>query len=464
LPNLTSVLAALTLFYCLFVFHAGTSLFRDPDAGWHIRNGERILSIDAPPRTDPFSFSKSGQPWIAWEWGADVLLGAAHRLDGLRAVTVLVALAIAACLWLSFRLHFAVGGDFFLVLLFAPLSVVISSLHWLARPHVLSWLFVLAALLYAERAPARFGFRHLALIAGATALWANLHASFMLAPAIALAYATGHLFRPLLWPLDRDSEWRRARWFLCAAFAALAGTLVNPYGWRLHAHVISFLTDTSLTAHIQEFQPFHLHQPNSAPAALAIGLAAAGGVLALFQKKVAHFLIATALVVGALRVGRFVPLVALAAFPLANGAFSEALHRLASARWFAVFSRLRTREGGWSGAAFLAIAASATVIAFYSLANIQEIGFPANRFPVRAAQVVEKLPEDARLLTNDTFGSYLIYRFAGARKIFVDGRSDFYGREFMEQYLVVMQALPGWWEIARPFASPTPSFPPARSF
>ena len=148
------MLTASSLFFCLFVYDAGTVFFRDSDTGWHIRNGERILARHALPRTDPFSFSKSGQPWFAWEWGADILMGAIYRLSGLRGLTALFALAIAAGIWLCCRLHAAAGGDYFILALLAPLTVTASSLHWLARPHVLSWLFLLAALLYAERAPA----------------------------------------------------------------------------------------------------------------------------------------------------------------------------------------------------------------------------------------------------------------------------------------------------------------------
>jgi hypothetical protein len=57
----------------------------------------------------------------------------------------------------------------------------------------------------------------------------------------------------------------------------VGGSLANPYGWQIHADVVSFLTDASLTSDIPEFEPFHIHQPGAAPVALSRGLAAAGG-------------------------------------------------------------------------------------------------------------------------------------------------------------------------------------------
>jgi hypothetical protein len=315
----------------------------------------------------------------------------------LRGLTALFALAIAAGMWLCCRLHDAAGGDYFILALLAPLTVTTASLHWLARPHVLSWLFLLAALLYAERAPARFGPRQLALIAGGAALWANLHASFFLAPVVFITYTAAHFFRPLLWPLNRNSEWARARWYLWASLASLAGSLLNPYGWRLDAHVFSFLTDTELTSLISEFQSFNFQQPVAPAVATALGLSVAGAVLALSQKKLADALLIALFLWGGLRSGRVLPLVALAALPLANGAFTEALHGVRGLRWelqralervLAYSARLRALDRKFNGAAFLAGAALLALLALASPAYSAKIAFPPKRFPVSASQSI----------------------------------------------------------------------------
>src|SRR5207302_10830997 len=78
-PDVALVAACVTLFYCLFLFQGYQKLFRDSDAGWHIRNGEAILGTGALPHTDPYSFTRAGQPWFAWEWLSDVVSGALHR-------------------------------------------------------------------------------------------------------------------------------------------------------------------------------------------------------------------------------------------------------------------------------------------------------------------------------------------------------------------------------------------------
>ena len=460
LPNLAAMIAAATLIYCLFVFGGGERLFRDSDSGWHIRNGEWILDHRALPRSDPYSFSKAGAPWVAWEWGSDALMAGAYRADGLRGVGVLFALAIALCSWMWCRLSFDAGGDFFLTALFAAPMITTMSLHWLARPHVLSWVFALGAVWWAERVTGRGGWKQLAVIAAVAALWANLHASFFLAPAIGAIYAAAHFLRPLLWTLDAAAERAKARWFAYAALAGLAGSLLNPYGWRLHAHVLSYLWNDELTSRIAEFQSFNFHEKDAIQVALAMGLAAIGGMIALRQGKLAQFLLAAVLVWGALRSARVIPLVALLLLPLANAAFTEAIGgardlRVALQRRLnavLAYSRgLRRIDRTLSGAVFTGAVVLLSMLALRSPALAAGIGFAADRFPVAAAAAIEKLPAEARILAPDNFGGYLIYRFHGERKVFFDGRSDFYGVAFMKQYLVLIRAQPGWQELVHSF-------------
>jgi hypothetical protein len=487
LPNLAAMLAAATLFYCLFLYGAGEKLFRDSDTGWHIRNGESILADRALPRTDPYSFSKAGQPWVSWEWGSDVLMGLAHRAGGLRALTALFSLTISASSWLWCRLSFAAGGDFLLTGALAPLMITTTSAHWLARPHIFSWIFLLGVLLCMEtvgrtprsaRVPldpllawpdephaiperptgasaADQGVRptKLLMVAAASALWANMHASFFLFPVIALVYAASHLLRPILWPLDTQVERAKASWFLYVALAALAGSFVNPYGWQLHAHVFQYLWNDRLTSQIAEFQSFNFHDPDATQMALTMGLAAAGGILALSQKKLAHFLLAAMFLWAGLRSARTLPLVALLILPLANAAFAQALGSARGLRepvrrgldsalaYSARLRRIDLRLGGW---AFSALAIASSLLLLQTPAYSRRIGFPPATFPVAASHAVEQLPVGARLLTSDSYGGYLIYRFAGARKVYFDGRSDFYGADFLKQYVVLMEARPGW--------------------
>src|SRR5512137_2497119 len=46
----------------------------DPDFWWHLRTGQLIVQTHTIPRTDPFSFTKAGGPWITHEWLSEVFI------------------------------------------------------------------------------------------------------------------------------------------------------------------------------------------------------------------------------------------------------------------------------------------------------------------------------------------------------------------------------------------------------
>jgi len=437
-PDLALVAATVTLFYCLFLFQGYQKLFRDSDAGWHIRTGEAILATGQLPHTDPYSFTRAGQPWFAWEWGADVAAGAVHRVAGLAGVALFYGVIIAAGVWMWFRLHWVLGGNFLVACAMSPLLLSTCNIHWLARPHVIGWLFLLGAVLWAETARGEFGWRTGLGVAVFAAAWANLHASFFFAAAIWGIYAVGRTRihrggavetstpRPLApgpWPL-----------FWAAAVAAVA-PLANPYGWRLYSHVFRYLTDSDLLSRIGEFQSFDFHAAGAGQIVTAVILGIAGGTLAFTQGRYEHAMLAGLISVLALRSARALPLVALLLLPIANAAITPMLHR----GFRAYGERLRAIDARLSGLALAPLA----VLAAFALVRLLPAGFPPDQFPVAA---YSHIPAGARLFAPDKFGGYLIYRSNGTLKVFFDGRSDFYGAEFLKRYSRMVQVRPGWRE------------------
>jgi hypothetical protein len=107
-------------------------------------------------------------------------------------------------------------------------------------------------------------------------------------------------------------------------------------------------------------------------------------------------------------------------------------------------ARLRAIDVRLNGAAAIPVMALLCFAAMQSPAIAARTEFPPDEFPVAAATELAKLPAGARVLAPDKYGGYLIYRFGGGRKVFMDGRSDFYGTEFMKEYIRLIQVRPGW--------------------
>ncbi len=452
------VLAAVTLMACLFLFDGSSRLFRDSDTGWHVRIGERMLLSGAVPRQDPYSFTQTGRPWMAWEWAADVAMGALHQRAGLPGVAWLFGLAIAASVWLWVRLTWSAGGDFLLACALMPWMWTTAGLHWLARPHLLGWLWLILTLLAAERGSTRFVARHGWMAFLLAVVWANTHASFVFGFVVLALYALGEVTAWLIW---NSGDWRRARWYALVLLCAAPGTLLNPYGWALHRHVFQYLSDTELLSRVAEFQSFNFHA-DGAGAVLGVLLVTLGGAAcALSQRAVGRGLVLLLFSCVALRSARGLPLLAVCALPLANGSITLALLRIRHLRPLAqqalngflrYSGNLRKLDAGLRG---WAVAPLVLMLAWVGLsipAVAAHAGFSSREFPVAAAASVASLPAEARILAPDKYGGYLIYRFAGERKVYFDGRSDFYGAAFMKAYIRLMEARPGWQEQVRRFA------------
>jgi len=54
----------------------------DPDVWWHLRTGQLIVQQHAVFHTDPYSFTKFGQPWVDHEWLSQVLMYSLYRVAG----------------------------------------------------------------------------------------------------------------------------------------------------------------------------------------------------------------------------------------------------------------------------------------------------------------------------------------------------------------------------------------------
>ena len=119
-------------------------LLGDAGIGWHIRTGQQILATHAIPRVDSFSSTMQASRGLPGSGSYDVVVGQLEAACGLNGVVWLTAVVIAAVFAWTFRFPMARGTNVLVALALTLLAISASMIHFLARPHVVSWLFALA--------------------------------------------------------------------------------------------------------------------------------------------------------------------------------------------------------------------------------------------------------------------------------------------------------------------------------
>jgi hypothetical protein len=476
LPSLTDLAFLMPVILVFVKLGGARTLLADGDTGWHVRTGEWILANHRVPHTDLFSFSRPGAPWFAWEWLWDVLFAMLHQRWGMAAV-VLASLAVI-CLSgaLLFRLIRRKCENGLVAIAVTLLATGGCAIHWLARPHLFTFLFLIVALHITDRAagsemePGRP--RTLAWLIPLTLLWANVHGGFFVIFLVLACYIGSDLLNA---GIDGDPARRRA--FLgrlkpwAAAFAAcLAATFINPYGWQLHKHIADYISDPYQLQHIAEFEALDFHSPAVVYFEPLMILAILTALWDARHRRFAEVFLSLGWLHMALVAERNLPLFTIAASPFVARAIVALIRSAAScasspalappslapwigsaARWFeqATASYEATDRIGrvhLAGLAPLALV-GAILLATPAAAGVLDNKFASTYdprfFPERALPVLSS-PEARRIFAIDQWGDYLIYRLHSSKKVFIDGRSDFYGDEFNLRYLDLMNVQHGW--------------------
>lgn len=457
LPSLTDVAFLMPILFLFFRLNGARTLLGDGDTGWHIRTGEWILDHGRVPDRDIFSFTKPGEPWVAWEWLWDVTFAWLHRQGGMAAVVLASILMISLTCALLYRLALWKCDNAVVAITVTFLAAAGSSIHWLARPHLVTLLLTVVFYSALERAGGQW--RRLIWLPALMVPWANLHGGFLAGLILIGAYAAGEI---LCWLVDPDAAVRRAalaraKGYALVAGACLAASFLNPYSWKLHAHILGYLRGSFESEHILEFLSFNFQHPAARYFEPMILLGITAAVWNLYRRRFAYPILLAGWAHLALSSARNVPLYLMVAAPAVAATIVELGALLPTASVAGWIRRAACRVGEataeltaidrigrvpvTSALALLALAAAFRAPAVS--AKFRADYDPAS-YPVRAVEALRGPEFRTGVFTQDDWGDYLIYRLYPQSKVFVDGRSDFYGARFEESYVDVLNGKHTW--------------------
>jgi type IV secretory pathway VirB2 component (pilin) len=288
--------------------------------------------------------------------------------------------------------------------------------------------------------------RRIWLLVPITVVWTNLHGGFLALIAVLGVATVGIAIEAWM----GRASFRDARKYAALTCACAAASLVNPYGYQLHKHVIEYLRSDWIRNVIQEFQSPSFRNENMLQfeGLLFAGLMVAG---LLFRRgRVVEGLWILLFANMSLSSVRHVPVYVTVTVPIIAVELAEwwrvwtanarksSLPGIVNAMAADSIRQFR-RTSAWPAIAVVALMVIGRPIPWPT-------DFAPEVFPVTMIHQHADLFQNARLMTTDQWADYMIYLNPG-QKVFVDGRSDFYGPEVGNEYIHLMNGQWDWQKI-----------------
>ncbi len=391
----------------------------------HLTTGRWILDNGAVPRSDPYTFTSAGEPWIAQSWLASVFYGAADAIGGgagLRVFTALITAALGALAWRLSR----PARSLLPRLALSATTVVIGVMMWSERPLIIGLLAFALALVMVE--DDRFDLR---LFVPLMWVWVNSHGSYPLVLVAIGCLMVGRL-------LDGNGTGRELDALKWAGIGTLIGGILNPYGPKMLLFPIELLQRQDLLRNIIEWQSpdFSLLFARMFLALLALGLAALVR-RPTFRSALPMFVFVAAALMGTRNLTLASLVIVVAAAPGLEGLGS-------------------LTTVGRSHRAGLTLVGCLAVAGVLSAVTLTSDHYDLSAYPEPTIDWLEEqgvFANDTAMLHTDVVGNYLTQRYDGEYGIFIDDRFELHPRVLIEDYLTLARGMPDWdealdrWEI-----------------
>jgi hypothetical protein len=404
----------------------------DPDIYWHLRNAFQLLHTGHFIRTETWTFTVGGQPWINFEWLAEIPYYFANVWFGERgifAVMMLLLSGIVAGIYSLARLRSRDPRAAF-VATFVGYQFITVSLG--PRTLLFGWLFFvleLAILWNLERGRDFTAWLPLLFL-----VWINTHGSWLIGFVLMVVFFACGLVGGE-WGNLTATGWTRSqrRKLLMVTGVSFALLFINPYGWRLVAYPLDVAYQQKLTIqHVAEWYSLNFHEFRGKATLATLFLL---GVLQLVRKRkwslqdLAFVLIG---VYGGFTYVRFVFLLGIVIVPL----LAMDLAGLMGQKYDPATDKRLPNA--------VAVAVLLAVIAgFWAPVRKIHAGI-AETYPEKALPWVHSLAGRGNLFNDSEWGGYLEWN-APEVKEFIDGRIDiFVHKGVMQDYLDAI-------DIQRPF-------------
>lgn len=440
----------------LAVFAMAATYAVDTDTWWHLRAGEWMVENRQILQVDIFSHTRYGEPWRYPGWLAEIPMYALYRLLGPGGLNLWTAAMVTLAFAFVWRVQ---SGNPYLRAFITVLGAAASGVYWAARPYLVTFLLAAVYLWLLEswrwKAGERYR-RRLWLLPGLMILWANSHGGFFTGFLLLAVYLAGEawswvsgliLVRRHALASPPGEHFTRLRFLSLISLVTLLAACLSPLGPRLLLYPFQTVEIAALQVYIQEWQPPDFQNIAMQPF-LWLLLLSLGAVGASRRRlELTDFLLLAGFGYLGFLAARNIALFALAALPplsrYSDHALSVITRQLRLPSLASVTPpTLRRLNLGLLGIVFLAVLARVVPV----LPQAANDAHFRQQLPVAAAEAVARAAPPGKLFNSYNYGGYLVWVLRDY-PVFVDGRTDLYDDEIIDEWLAALRAEPGWEQI-----------------
>jgi hypothetical protein len=395
----------------------------DVDLWGHVTFGEAMLKTHTIAKTDTYSWTAEGKPWINHECLAEIALGGAHALLGGKGLLLLkmaigllsfaIALRMAAkgMTWPERFVAWAIGG----------LAVVEISYGFAARPQIFTVLFIVLLLALLKRIHSG-GYLWALALPVLFAIWINTHGGVLAGFGLLALAAAATTAQALCRKFSGTELSRKTVLVLWLAVVVSGAALfVNPWGGELIRWLVRSVL--WLRPEIEEWNPTPLGWDHAVLFALIL-LAAFAWVFTRRPRAWWELAACAAFAVLALRSVRNTPLCAVVLLALMPAHLASALQRFRDS--LARFEELGGSAGFQKLAiGLLALGGAGTLAATFTLHKEHPftMEIPSAKFPNAAVAFIRGHELRGKMLVYFDWGEMAILELPDCAPS-IDGRLD----------------------------------------
>lgn len=441
------------LFAVKFIFPG----LNDPDFYWHLKTGEYIFSAQSLPTSDPFSYTFFGKKWILHEWLSEVIFFSLNQFFGIAGIKILIASICVLTFYVLLRttqsfIKAEIKALAITVVFFAPNFIFITP-----RPQIFTYLFFALFLNILLEYKYLFQQRKLFYLPVIMAFWVNLHGAFMVGIALLLLFLVTEWLSFFIRPVTNKNSKRNLIFLTYISAATIIAATANPHHINIFIYPFEVVNMEASTSLIAEWRSpnFHLVLEK-----YYLFLIASYFLLLAYSNKkpdITEILLPTFFVCCGFIAVRHLPLTAITLLPFSAYFFSQLSSLFAfNVKYLSNISALKVarREISPAVTACLNVILLGTVLVVLVLSDAtQKVAETEKRLlPESAANFILSHNISGNMLNGYGMGGYLIYRLGPDRKVFIDGRADVYGDQFMLDYIDIYTGTENWKEKFEKFS------------